>query len=170
MEPAQALASTAEIAATIAGFTGIVVVFGQGSIHEWPLIHRFRLRLLLIFSVLPLVFSLLGLLVMAIGPAEQDRWKWCSGLAAALLLAGGLYAWRGFRAFAPRQFKAEGGGVAVFTLVALAGSATLVVEAWNAAALGAFWPFFLAIVLSMISAIVQFVRLVLSRPLIPPAV
>jgi hypothetical protein len=169
MDPAEALSAGAEIAATLAGFTGVVVVFGRGDIHQWPLVDRFRLRLMLLFSVLPLVLALFGLLLLAIGPPIGSIWRICSGAAALVLVAGGLYALRGFLTFRPKQFTAEGGAVAIFVIVVSTGAASLALQVWNAATWGIFWPFFLAIVLSMSSAVLQFVRLILSRPPGPPA-
>jgi hypothetical protein len=87
-----------------------------------------------------------------------------------LLLAGGLYALHGFLTFRPKQFAAEGGAMAVFFIVVGAGGGSLLLQIWNAGAWGVFWPFFLAIVLSMGSAVLQFVRLIVSRPVgAPPA-
>jgi hypothetical protein len=55
MEPGEALGIAAQIAVTLAGFAGVVVVFRRESVHEWSAIDKLRLRLLLANSILPLV-------------------------------------------------------------------------------------------------------------------
>lgn len=54
MEPGEALSTAAQIAVTLAGFAGVVVVFRRESVHEWSPIDKFRLRLLLANSILSL--------------------------------------------------------------------------------------------------------------------
>jgi hypothetical protein len=51
MEPSEALSTAAQIAVTLAGFAGVVVVFRRESVHEWSPIDKFRLRVLLINSI-----------------------------------------------------------------------------------------------------------------------
>lgn len=55
MEPGEALGLAAQVAVTLAGFAGVVVVFRPASVHQWSSLDRFRLRLLLSNSILPLV-------------------------------------------------------------------------------------------------------------------
>ena len=47
IEPAAALSTAAQIAVTLAGFAGVVVVFGRQALAEWSRVDRFRLQLLL---------------------------------------------------------------------------------------------------------------------------
>ena|SRR5436853_1838789 len=68
MEPGEALGIAAQIAVALAGFAGVVVVFRRESIHEWSLIDKFRLRLLLSNSILPLGLCMIGLLLLTIKP------------------------------------------------------------------------------------------------------
>src|SRR6266480_3177798 len=63
MQPSEALDVAAQVAVTLAGFAGIVVVFRPQSIHEWSELDKLRLRLLLANSALPLVTSLFGILL-----------------------------------------------------------------------------------------------------------
>ena len=163
MEPGVALGAAAQVAVSLVGYTGVVVVFGRGAIHEWPPVDKFRLRLMLMFSVLPLVLSLFGLLVLAAGVTPEAAWRWCSGLAGALLLGGGVHGIAGLLAFRPRQIEAAGASRLIFLAVAIAGSAICLLQAYNIWVLDAFWPFFAAIIMAMLSAIVQFVRLILGR-------
>ncbi len=68
MEPAEALSTAAQIAVTLAGFAGVIVVFRRESVHDWSPIDKYRLRLLLMNSILPLAFSVVGLLLLTIKP------------------------------------------------------------------------------------------------------
>jgi hypothetical protein len=78
MPPSEVLAIVAQVAVTLAGFAAIVVVFRPGGLHEWSPLERFRLRLLLINSTMPLVLALLGLLLLTIEPAVPGI---CVGIA-----------------------------------------------------------------------------------------
>ena len=71
MGPGEALSTAAQIAVALAGFAGVVVVFRRESVHEWSPIDKFRLRLLLTNSILPLAFCMIGLLLLTIEPAPN---------------------------------------------------------------------------------------------------
>ena len=60
MEPGETLGIAAQIAVALAGFAGVVVVFGRVPAHEWSPIDKFRLRQLLTNSILPLVLCMIG--------------------------------------------------------------------------------------------------------------
>jgi len=81
MQPSEALGVAAQVAVTLAGFAGIVVVFRPQSVHEWSALDRVRLTLLLINSVSPLVFSLFGMMLLSVDPVPTSIWRWCSGFA-----------------------------------------------------------------------------------------
>ena len=79
MQPSDALNAVAQVAVTLAGFAGIVVIFRPGSIHQWSALDKFRLRLLLANSALPLAYSLFGMFLLTIDPPPAAIWRWCSG-------------------------------------------------------------------------------------------
>jgi len=162
MEPSTALSTSAQIAVAIAGFAGIVAAFRNESVHNWARIEKFWLRLLLINSILPLAFSVVGLLFLAVTPAPPTLWRWCSGFAACFLLPYAAMIIRNLVGFAPGQFEASGGGkVTSYMLFALL-AIVCVLQLYNVAILAAFWPFFCAIVALLLGAMYQFVRLVLT--------
>src|SRR5204862_6599563 len=84
MEPNEALGIAAQVAVTLAGFAGVVVVFRPEALHQWSPLDKFRLQLLLTNSVLPLTYSLLGMLLLTVRPPIADIWRWCSGVAFVL--------------------------------------------------------------------------------------
>jgi hypothetical protein len=161
MEPSAALSTSAQIAVAIAGFAGVVVAVRNASVHDWGRVEKFWLRLLLLNSILPLAFSMVGLLFLAVTPAPLATWRWCSGIAALILLPYAAMIFRSLLRFAPGQLKAAGGGrITSYALFALL-TAVCLLQLYNAALLAAFWPYFGAIVSLLLGAMYQFVRLIL---------
>jgi hypothetical protein len=162
MEPSTALTTSAQIAIAIAGFAGVVAVFRTGSVHDWGQVERFWLRLLLVNSILPLAFSMVGLLLLAVTPVPPAIWRWCSGFATLSLFLYATVILRQLLRFAPGQLEAA--GATKFSSYSLFALLTIVclLQLCNVARLAAFWPFFGAIVALLLGAMYQFVRLVLS--------
>jgi hypothetical protein len=163
LEPSEALSTAAQIAVALAGFAGVVVVFRRQSVHEWSPIDKFRLRLLLTNSVLPLILCIIGLLLLGVRPVPSGIWRWCSGVAfcfispwvitaIAVFYRSGLYRLQGAGAnFVTYLFRTLGVGITLLQL-------------YNAALLGAFWPFFAGIAFHLISAVLQFARMIVLPP------
>lgn len=161
MEPSAALSTSAQIAIAIAGFAGIVVAVRNESVHNWGRVERFWLWLLLVNSILPLTFSMVGLLFLAIKPVTPATWRWCSGFAALFLFPYATMIFKSLIRFAPGQLEAAGGRrFPSYTLFALL-TAVCLLQVWNVTTLAAFWPFFGAIVSLLLGAMYQFVRLIL---------
>jgi len=66
MQPGEVLSTAAQVAVALAGFAGVVVVFRRESVHEWSTLDKFRLRLLLTNSILPLGLRMIALLLLSI--------------------------------------------------------------------------------------------------------
>jgi hypothetical protein len=161
MEPSTALTTSAQIAVAIAGFAGVVAVFRTGSVHDWGRVEKFWLRLLLVNSILPLAFSMFGLILLAVTPVPPTIWRWCSGFAALILLLYGIVILKTLVGFAPGQLEAAGGTrFTSYSLLALLVLVSLL-QLGNVATLAAFWPFFGAIAALLLGSMYQFVRLVL---------
>jgi hypothetical protein len=161
MEPSAALSTSAQIAVAIAGFAGVVVAVRNESVHDWGRVEKFWLRLLLLNSILPLMFSMVGLLFLAVKLVPPATWRWCSGIAALILLPYATMIFKSLLRFAPGQLKAAGGGrFTSYTLFALL-TVVCLLQLWNVTMLAAFWPFFGAIVSLLLGAMYQFVRLIL---------
>ncbi len=164
MQPTEALSTTALVSVTVAGFTGVVAVFGAGPLHEWPQLDRFRLKLLLSFSLLPLAFSMISLLLLATELPEPVVWRWSSGFAAALLLGAGIWNLIQFTRFPRTELESVGASKVVIYSGAVLGFGTCLLQIYNLATLAKFWPFLTATVVPVLGATVQFARLVLLRP------
>ncbi len=161
MDPGEILGSTAQVAVALAGFAGVVVSFRPGTTRDWSAVDRFRLRLLLGNSVLPLILCLTGMVLLAITPPISGLWRWASGLAVLALFPYGFYMRAASGQIPREQFPADLFTKWVFyPLAALAWLFTFL-QVYNAIFLGAFWPFFAMIAFQVVAAVIQFVRLIL---------
>ena len=161
MEPGETLGIAAQIAVALAGFAGVVVVFGRVSAHEWSPIDKFRLRQLLTNSIVPLALCMIGLLLLAIRPALGGVWRWCSGAAFVILLQFSIGSVKAFRRLDLQKLQRPVVRRSFFYLSGAVGIAVTLLQLYNAALLNAFWPFFTAIVLQLIAAMLQFARMIL---------
>lgn len=164
MEPGEALGIAAQIAVTLAGFAGVVVVFRREAVHEWSAVDKLRLRFLLANSILPLSLCLLGMLLLTIKPMPVGIWRWCSGTAFLASLLFAITSTRNFRHLDARQVQPDRATRFVFSLFGTLGTASIILQLYDAALLGAFWPFFTGIVFQVITALFQFARMILLLP------
>ena len=164
MEPGEALGVAAQIAVALAGFAGVVVVFRRESVHEWSAVDKLRLRLLLSNSILPLCFCMLGLLLLTIKPVPPAIWRWCSVVAFVVSLLVAITMTKYFRRLDPRQLQREGATRFIFYLFGIFGIAANLLQLYNAAFPGVFWPFFTGIVFQLTTAVFQFARMILLLP------
>ena len=164
MEPGEALSTAAQIAVTLAGFAGVVVVFRRESVHEWTPIDKYRLRLLLMNSILPLAFCTIGLLLLTIKPVLPGVWRWCSGFTLVIVLPFGIATTRGFRRLDPQQLQSVRGTGFGFYLFGILGTGAALLQFCNIAILNAFWPFFAGVVVHLLAAMFQFARIILLPP------
>lgn len=162
MQPGEALGVAAQVAVTLAGFAGIVVVFRPQSVHEWSMLDRFRLTLLLMNSAMPLCFALFGMLLLSVDPVPGSIWRWCSGFA----FASSVMAFVLMPNFRRRIPAADLKSVNKFIFYSLGGIATAAaaLQVVNFAVWNRFWPFFTAIFVHLVAATIQFLRLLLLKP------
>lgn len=163
MDPSAALGTAAQVAVTLAGFAGVVVVFGGQLVHQWSRADRFRLRLMLNNSLLALVLSLFGLLLSTTRLSQPTVWRWSSGVAAALVILSAVPVVRSFASLGAGELEAAGGSKAVFYAIASVGISLTVLQIVNAALLRELWPFFAVIVTLILAAMIQFLRLINNR-------
>ena len=164
MEPGEALGIAAQIAVALAGFAGVVVVFRRESVHEWSPLDKLRLRLLLADSILPLGLCMMGLLLLTIKPMPPAMWRWCSGIEFVVFLFFVITMTKTSQRLGVRKVKREWGSRFVLYLFGAFGMAAMLLQAYNVALPGAFWPFFAGIVYQLITAMAQFARMILLLP------
>jgi len=163
MEPGDALSKGAQIAVAFAGLTGVVVVRRGAAVHAWPQADKFRLKLLLTTSLLPLALCLLGLLLLAADLPAPMVWRWCSGVAALVLLTGSVMFTGTFIRIPWRELRRVEASRALFWSFSAVGLGFCLLLAYNAAVLERFWPFFAFIVSALLVTLVQFIRFILAR-------
>jgi hypothetical protein len=162
MEPGEALATASQLAMALAGFASVVVVFRSDALHEWAPIDKLRLQFLLGFSVIPLVSCIVAMLLLSVKPPPPWIWRACSGFSIALASAWVLFTRKGIRAIASGGSGIAGSSGLLFYGMGIVGFATNpLLQIYNIAALNAFWAFFAAIVVLLVTGIIQFVRLIL---------
>src|SRR6476660_580134 len=140
MEPNEALGIAAQVAVTLAGFAGVVIVFRPQSVHEWSQLDRLRLRMLLHNSICPLAYALIGMLLLSIKPAPAWIWRECSLFGLLFQTPGAIVAVVSLRLLGqnklsvPNKILLQGLGLLMV--------ATLVLQIINVVRLNLFWPFF----------------------------
>ena len=164
MEPGEALGIAAQIAVALAGFAGVVVVFRREAVHEWSGIDKLRLRLLLANSILPLGLSMIGLLLLAVKPMPPGIWRWCSVIALLANLPFVTATGKIFRRLNLGVARRERVSRLIFYLFGAFGVVSFLLQFYNIVWLAAFWPFFAGIVFQLITAMVQFARMILLLP------
>ncbi|MFL6537238.1 MAG: hypothetical protein ACJ8JD_03570 [Chthoniobacterales bacterium] len=162
MQPSEALGVAAQVAVTLAGFAGIVVVFRPQSVHQWSALDKFRLQLLLTNSALPLADALFGMLLLTVTPPIASIWQWCSGVAFSAQILVVVLVRNPTRHIPREQFASI--NKFLYYGVALMGTAAMALQAINMARWNLFWPFFAMIFMHLIAALAQFIRMVLLPP------
>jgi hypothetical protein len=164
MEPGEALSTAAQIAVALAGFAGVVVAFRSGPLHEWSLLDKYRLWLLLANALVPFFTCLLGILLLTIRPTPLTIWRWGSGCSSLLILVFGILSRRQQSQVGPALIKEVGTYRYLFYLLGILGIAVGILQVYNALVWGVFWPFYLAIVFQLAVGVLQFARMVLLPP------
>ena len=162
MQPSEALGVAAQVAVTLAGFAGIVVVFRPQSIHHWSALDRLRLTLLLMNSAAPLVFALFGMLLLCVEPVPVSIWRWCSGFAFVTDVLAFVFLRNPRRSLPLNEMKITSNFV--FYAVGVMAMAGVVLQVINFAVWNCFWAFFVAIFVHLTAAVIQFLRMLLIAP------
>jgi hypothetical protein len=119
-------------------------------------LDKLRLRLLLLNSLFPLVYSIFGILLLTIDPPPVWIWRWCSGF----VILFGLVAMAAMRRHVSRG-DIRGTSKAVFYTAASLSIVSFVLQFANVISWNRLWPFFTAIALHLVIAVVQFLRIIL---------
>ena len=162
MQPGEALGVAAQVAVTLAGFAGIVVVFRPDSVRHWSALDRFRLGLLLMNSALPLALAMFGMLMLSVEPAPASIWRWCSGVAFTAEVAVFAFMPNPRRRLSAADLQAVNKWL--FYGIGAIATAAAALQVINFAVWNRFWPFFTAVFVHLFAALVQFLRLILLPP------
>lgn len=107
---------------------------------------------------------MMGLLLLTIKPVPPGIWRWCSAIAFIVFLFFPITMTKYFRRLDVRQVQRERDTRFVFYLFAILGIAANLLQLYNAAFVGVFWPFFTGIVFQVVTALFQFARMILLLP------
>jgi hypothetical protein len=148
----------AELGVAIAGFTGVISVFGSRSRESWSVIERFRIESLLSASLAAVALALLGLALVAADADGSLVWNVSSIAWLAWALVTQIRLFPRFR-----KARSEGGTISTpYNIAVWAAAATVAaLQIWNIAALHEFWPFFVGLSLNLVPALSFFRRLFL---------
>ena len=107
---------------------------------------------------------MMGMLLLTIKPMPPGIWKWCSGIAFVVSLLFGITMTKYFRRLNAQQVQRERATRFLLYLFGMFGITTNLLQVYNAAFLGVFWPFFTTIIFQIITAMFQFARMILLLP------
>ena len=164
MEPAEALSTAAQLALALAGFAGVVVAFRSKSLHDWSALDKFRLSNLLGNSVVSLFACLFGMLLLTIKPTPLSIWRWSSGFSLLLGFASAFVSRRRLSELGPTAIKDMAAFRYVFYTIGVLGTATGVLQVYNALISGVFWLFYTGVVFALAVGALQFARMIFQPP------
>ena len=164
MEASDTLLTLAEISLGLAGFAGIVVVFGRGP-GALPPADSLRLVALVGASFGTLFLSLIPIALGFVGVAEPELWQWSSAMMIALVVPAHLLAFSRIRRDAAEIFE-------VLPVFMLPIGASFFVANWVAQilnVLGTAWVpsfgvYLFGLILYLLFAAFQFARMLFVRP------
>jgi hypothetical protein len=164
LEAFDTLLTLAEVSLGLAGFAGIVVVFGRGPGVLAPA-DSFRLLLLVGCSFGTLFLSLIPIALGFLGVPEPDLWGWSSAIMVVGVVPAHVVG-----VLRMRQIREEILEVAPIRLLGLAAfllAANLVAQVCNSLGVGSlpmFGVYLFGLLLYLLFAAIQFARMLFVRP------
>jgi hypothetical protein len=157
------LQTIAEIAITLAGFTGVVAFLGDRARGKWRAVDLLRFNNLLNNSIAALLFSFTPILLFKLGTSEPTAWRCSSGFLAAYILIAALRSVREVPRLPDHQRVEISPPVLTAILFILtAVVALLAANAMGVAYVGESGPVIVALVWLLAFSMFQFVRLLLT--------
>ena len=148
-----------EAAVALAGFSGVVVVFGRRSAGEWSELERTRLVNLLVSAFEVLFLSLGALLLLHAHVAPAITWRIGSGATLLLIAYQSIELVRRLRTISTDDPEVSGMGLRVF--FASGHVVVVLLSLANVVVLEEFWPFLAALIWSLGLGCSAFARLLL---------
>src|SRR5436190_18119518 len=105
-----------------------------------------------------------GMLLLTIKPMPPELWRWCSAMALVVFLMFLGTTVKFFRRLGQREVQRERGSRFMLYFFGALGIGAMLLQAYNVALLGAFWPFFAGVVYQLVTAVAQFARMILLLP------
>jgi hypothetical protein len=155
------LSLLAELATAIAGFSGIVAVFGRRSAGKWSPAESARLVGLLWLSLTAALFSVLPLVLLSIPVSEPACWRMLSLLLAASLVRPTANVLRIISRTKATPIGERESSLATSWFFIVGDAAAIMALLVNAVAWAVPWPYLAGILWALIQAAVLFARLVM---------
>jgi hypothetical protein len=164
LEAFDTLLTLAEVSLGLAGFAGIIVVFGRGP-GALPPADSLRLAALVGASLGTLFLSLIPVALSAVGVPEPELWQWSSAIMVALIVPGHVVGMLRIRRIAAEVFEVTPVYLLAFGGCLLLGN--LITQICNF--LGVAWPpsfgvYLFGLILYLGFAATQFARMLFVRP------
>ena len=157
MSEESSLIAIAEVAAALAGFSGIAAAFGRRQERRWSAVERERLSNLLNHSGIALFASLVPLVLALDGGFTPEHWRILSffwaGFASIGIGLGVRSVWANWSTSSGRR---RAGSLLQFVGFLL----LLALQLWNAIVLQEGWPYLLALIGNLGYAFIHFMGLV----------
>jgi hypothetical protein len=160
LDPVETLMLLVEAAVAIAGFSGIVIVFGRRASGEWDRVERARFKNLLLTSFSVLFLSLLALVLLHGGASPATTWRIGSAIWSVIAIQQLVATIRNFIRI-PREHPQRPSRMVPIVVIGLSIPIVLL-SIGNAFALKEFWPFLAAQVWLFGLACYSFARLLFS--------
>ncbi len=107
---------------------------------------------------------MLGLLLLTVEPMPPGIWRWCSGITVVATLVFVTATRKIYRRLNLQSVQREHNTRFIYYVFGAFGVAAMLLQVFNIALLGAFWPFFAGIVYQLVTATAQFARMILLLP------
>ena len=164
MEASDTLLTLAEVSLGLAGFAGIVIVFGRGP-GALPPADSFRLLALVSCSLATLFLSLISIALGFVGVTEPELWQWSSAMMVALAVPAHLFAFSRVRRDAAEIFEVLPAfmlpiGASFFVANFVAQICNALGVAW----VPSFGVYLFGLILYLLFAAFQFARMLFVRP------
>lgn len=164
MDAFDTLLTLAEVSLGLAGFAGIVMVFGRGSEVLAPA-DSFRLLALVACSLGTLFLSLISVALGFLGIAEPELWQWSSAMMIAVIIPAHCYAFVRIRRHVAELLEVVPVsvipfGMSLFVINLIAQLCNTLDVAWAPS----FGVYFSGLILYLAFAAVQFARMLFVRP------
>jgi hypothetical protein len=150
------LIALAQVAVTLAGFSGIVVVLGRRSRGEFTASERLGLGSLLRPSLGVVLWSLVPLVLESAHVAEPALWTSVSALYFAYIAAM-------LALFAMPQARAAGAMFEARWVIASSVAAQLLLLLGNALWIRDAWPYLTSLLISLLISALAFARMLIPR-------
>ena len=158
---ADVLSLLAELATAIAGFSGIVAVFGRRSAGRWRPAESARLVGLLYTSLVAALFSVLPLVLLSVPVSEPTCWRVLSPLLAASLVRPIVSLLQIISQTKITPIDERESSLAMSWFLIVGNGCAIAVLLVNAIVWSMAWPYLAGILWALFNAAVLFARLVI---------